>query len=355
MDNTFNMENQYYLPLAQNFLYNSSPDIPFTPTPSPQSAQDESGPWALSDLNDVYRNMSYWIDTQYPSSAMISGAIGYGAEGLPQHNALHQEFAYMDYQLTADANTVDHVPASPVKLPSTTGERCGYESDMSPAGSFMVSTPEPRSRSGSIVPMSSWSCSSPATMVSDRRLSDTPTSYDTDDQYPQSVYSLRDSNSICWMESPRKMETPRKMSVSTEETTVSPKSTHSGLSSGQPGVLPTQTVIIRKAIGQCDYPGCKKGFRRVEHLKRHKQSHHGEGGQNRFSCEFCGKDNFNRYDNLQTHRRLHARKNKRQRSIKFVPAAVPIIEEEEKARKQKNGFAAASVKSQPYIVHTSRA
>ncbi|RBR20365.1 uncharacterized protein FIESC28_05329 [Fusarium coffeatum] len=324
MDNTFNMENQCYLPLAQNFCFNSSPDVAFTPTPSLPSAQNESRPWTFNELNAAYHNMSYWIDGQYPSSAFISGATGYGTESLPQHNALHQEFAYMDYQLTSDASTVDHVPASSVRLPSTVEERFDNESDMSPAGSFMASSPEPRSRSASIAPMSSWSCSSPATTASDRRLSDTPSSYGTDDHYHQVTYSLRDSNSICRMESPRSRK-------------------------GQAGVLVTQPEIIRKAIGQCDYPGCKKSFRRVEHLKRHKQSHHGEGGQNRFSCEFCGKDNFNRYDNLQTHRRLHTRKNKRQRSIKFVPAAVSIIEGEEKAKKQKSGFAATPVKSRPYM------
>ncbi|KAJ4026274.1 hypothetical protein NW752_001213 [Fusarium irregulare] len=342
------MENQYYLPLAQSFCFNSSPDVAFTPTPSLPSPQSEPRPWTLTELNAAYHNMSYWIDGQYPSSAFMSGATGYGTGSLPQHNALHQEFAYMDYQLTSDASSVDHVPASPVKLPSTIEERFDNASDMSPAGSFMASSPEPRSRSGSIAPMSSWSCSSPATTVSDRRFSDTPSCHNTDNHYQQVTHSLRDSNSICRMESPRKMHTLA------EETSRSSQTIHSGSRKGQAGVLVTQTEIIRKAIGQCDYPGCKKSFRRVEHLKRHKQSHHGEGGQNRFSCEFCGKDNFNRYDNLQTHRRLHTRKNKRQRSIKFVPAAVAIIEGEEKAKRQKSGFAATSAKARPYVVHTSR-
>ncbi|RGP63516.1 hypothetical protein FSPOR_8569 [Fusarium sporotrichioides] len=341
------MDNQYYLPLAQNFLFNSSPDFPFTPASSPRSARNESGPWAL---NDVYHNMSYWINTQCPSSAFMSGAIGCETGGLPQHNAMHQEFAYMDYQLMSDASTVNNAPTSPVKLPSTTGECRGNYFDMSPAGSFMVSSPESRSRSGSIAPMSSLSCSSPSTMASERRFSDTPNSHDTD-HYPLNDYSPRDSNSIYWMESPPKIETPRKMHKSSEETTVSFQPIHRGSSEEQAGVLATQTVIIRKATGQCDYPGCKKAFRRVEHLKRHKQSHHGEGGQNKFSCEFCGKDNFNRYDNLQIHRRLHARKNKRYRSVKFVPAAVPIIEDEEQVRTRKSRFTATSLKSQAYIFH----
>ncbi|KAF4452179.1 hypothetical protein F53441_4918 [Fusarium austroafricanum] len=337
MDNTFDMESPYYLPLAPNFPFNSSPDFPFTPASSPRSARNESGPWRLNDLNDVYHNTSYWIDTKCQSSAFMPGAIGCETGGLPQRHAVHQEFAYMDYQLMSDASTVDNAPASPFKLPSTPGECGGNYFDMSPAGSFMVSSPQPLSRSGSIASMSSWSCSSPAAIASERRLSEAPSSLDTD-HYPLSAYSLRDSNSICQMESPRKMETTRKMVKPKDETTVSFQPIHPRPSEDHAGALAIRAKIIRKAMGECDYPGCNKAFRRVEHLKRHKQAHHGEGGQNRFTCEFCGKDNFNRHDNLQTHRRLHARQNKRHRSIKFVPAAVPIIEEEERTRKRRGPF-----------------
>ncbi|KAI3572358.1 hypothetical protein IWW34DRAFT_811265 [Fusarium oxysporum f. sp. albedinis] len=83
-----------------------------------------------------------------------------------------------------------------------------------------------------------------------------------------------------------------------------------------------QVDVIRRAMCKCDYPGCHKAFRRNEHLKRHKQTFHGEG-PNRFSCEFCGKDQFNRQDNLNNHRKLHARPNSRNRGVEFIPAAVP--------------------------------
>ncbi len=63
-------------------------------------------------------------------------------------------------------------------------------------------------------------------------------------------------------------------------------------------------------------------------------SFHGEG-PNRFSCEFCGKDQFNRQDNLNNHRKLHARPNSRNRGVEFIPAAVPIIEQEERSRKRR--------------------
>jgi hypothetical protein len=61
---------------------------------------------------------------------------------------------------------------------------------------------------------------------------------------------------------------------------------------------------------------------------------HGEG-PNRFSCEFCGKDQFNRQDNLNNHRKLHARTNNRKRGVEFIAAAVPVIEQEERSRKRR--------------------
>ncbi|PON20278.1 hypothetical protein TGAM01_v210874 [Trichoderma gamsii] len=92
--------------------------------------------------------------------------------------------------------------------------------------------------------------------------------------------------------------------------------------------------VVQKAMRKCDYPNCCKAFRRSEHLKRHKQTFHGEG-PNRFSCEFCGKDQFNRQDNLNNHRKLHARPNNRKRGVEFIAAAVPVIEQEERSRKRR--------------------
>ncbi|KAH7320869.1 hypothetical protein B0I35DRAFT_407898 [Stachybotrys elegans] len=92
---------------------------------------------------------------------------------------------------------------------------------------------------------------------------------------------------------------------------------------------------VPRAMCKCDYPGCKKAFRRNEHLKRHKQTFHDEGGRNRFRCEFCGKNQFNRLDNLKNHRKLHARPNSRNRGVEFMAEAVPIIEQEERCRKRR--------------------
>ncbi|KAL7755563.1 hypothetical protein ACKRZS_005377 [Fusarium odoratissimum] len=92
--------------------------------------------------------------------------------------------------------------------------------------------------------------------------------------------------------------------------------------------------VVRRAMCKCDYPGCHKGYRRNEHLRRHKQTYHGEG-PNRFSCEFCRKDQFNRQDNLDNHRRLHARPNSCNRGVEYIPAAVPVIVQEERSRKRR--------------------
>ncbi|RTE68097.1 hypothetical protein BHE90_017526 [Fusarium euwallaceae] len=92
--------------------------------------------------------------------------------------------------------------------------------------------------------------------------------------------------------------------------------------------------VVRRATCKCDYPGCHKIFRRKEHLKRHKNSFHGEG-PNRFSCEFCGKHQFNRQDNLNNHRKLHAQPNSSSRGVEHITAAVAVIEQEERSRKRR--------------------
>ncbi|KAG5654816.1 hypothetical protein KAF25_007628 [Fusarium avenaceum] len=102
-------------------------------------------------------------------------------------------------------------------------------------------------------------------------------------------------------------------------------------------------VPVEPVRGSCDYPGCGKAFRRKEHLKRHKQVSHGEG-PNRFSCEFCGKDQFNRRDNLDFHRKLHARPNSSQRGVKFVADAVLVIEKEKLTQRRRAPPKAKQVK-----------
>ncbi|KAF5642154.1 zinc finger odd-paired-like (opl) [Fusarium sp. NRRL 52700] len=63
----------------------------------------------------------------------------------------------------------------------------------------------------------------------------------------------------------------------------------------------------------CSHKTCTKSFKRKEHAKRHYLT----------CCEFCGKDTFTRTDNLNAHRRLHARSPPKPSSgVHFVPAAL---------------------------------
>ncbi|ORY87872.1 hypothetical protein BCR37DRAFT_340375, partial [Protomyces lactucae-debilis] len=53
----------------------------------------------------------------------------------------------------------------------------------------------------------------------------------------------------------------------------------------------------------CPKPDCGRGFRRLEHLKRHVRTHTHERP---FLCPVCFKK-FSRSDNLAQHRRTHER------------------------------------------------
>ncbi|KAF5563208.1 zinc finger odd-paired-like (opl) [Fusarium phyllophilum] len=321
MDNTLNMEGQCFVPTDAAFAFASSPDAPVTPTSSPRSDWMESVPL---DYTGLYNNAYYWADTTCPVSSFMPDGAYSEPGGLPYHHIAHQQYVDMDYQHLSYTSKVDISPVGPISpfpMPGTPGSSDNY---------FNVGTipcPQALSRSGSIQSVPSLSCSSdsPLSVVSERRVSDVSTCLGQD-PYPLSGCPLRESRSICDMKSP-----PETHSLA-DETPMSlqrkvPKST-------KQAVETSVFRVIKKATGACDYPGCNKAFRRIEHLKRHKKAYHGEG-ENTFVCEFCGKDQFNRYDNLQTHRRLHARHNKRYRSIKFVPAAVAIIAEEDRTRKRR--------------------
>ncbi|KAH7199110.1 uncharacterized protein B0J16DRAFT_252371, partial [Fusarium flagelliforme] len=77
----------------------------------------------------------------------------------------------------------------------------------------------------------------------------------------------------------------------------------------------------------CGIKGCTRTFKRKEHAKRHYKTRHDKTIP-RLTCEFCGKDTFTRTDNLNAHRRLHARERTRHNNgAHFVPAAVIAIKE----------------------------
>ncbi|SPJ84063.1 related to zinc finger protein odd-paired-like (opl) [Fusarium torulosum] len=180
---------------------------------------------------------------------------------------------------------------------------------------------------------SSWSGAndSPTSFFPNKQLSTAFELFDLDrhSQSP-SGYSLRD------LDSPNCMRVQRKMVVHGIQQNTTELQRAQIRSSRKRSIKsdPSQVDVVRRTMCTCDYLGCHKAFRRNEHLKRHKQTFHGEG-PNRFSCEFCCKDQFNRQDNLNNHRKLHARLNSRNRGVEFIPAAVPIIEREERNRKRR--------------------
>ncbi|KAF5638392.1 zinc finger odd-paired-like (opl) [Fusarium tjaetaba] len=83
----------------------------------------------------------------------------------------------------------------------------------------------------------------------------------------------------------------------------------------------------------CSYPGCTKTFKRKEHAKRHYTTKHGNTNRNPLRCEYCGKDTFTRTDNLNAHRRLHARRAPKACSgVYFVPQALEDLRKNKKGR-----------------------
>ncbi|KAK2122075.1 hypothetical protein NOF04DRAFT_1255227 [Fusarium oxysporum II5] len=102
----------------------------------------------------------------------------------------------------------------------------------------------------------------------------------------------------------------------------------------KPNIEPS--VAFGRNMNRCGFRGCGRVYQRIEHLKRHVNirdaeksyiSDHSEYPVT-FSCEFCGKSDFRRVDNLRIHRKLHARQPSRHARVQFVPEAAVILEEE---------------------------
>ncbi|KAF4943624.1 hypothetical protein FGADI_13288 [Fusarium gaditjirri] len=80
----------------------------------------------------------------------------------------------------------------------------------------------------------------------------------------------------------------------------------------------------------CPQKTCAKSFKRKEHAKRHYVTKH-KPRTYHLQCEFCGKDTFTRQDNLNAHRRLHARNPPKNSSgVHFVPAALKMLQKVQK-------------------------
>ncbi|KAG7403966.1 C2H2 type master regulator of conidiophore development brlA [Fusarium oxysporum f. sp. raphani] len=97
----------------------------------------------------------------------------------------------------------------------------------------------------------------------------------------------------------------------------------------KPNIEPS--VAFGRNMNRCGFRGCGRVYQRIEHLKRHVNIDHTEYPVT-FSCEFCGKSDFRRVDNLRIHRKLHARQPSRHARVQFVPEAAVILEEEMRSK-----------------------
>ncbi|CAM1510484.1 Fc.00g008190.m01.CDS01 [Cosmosporella sp. VM-42] len=340
MDDSFSMCSQSMScpSTSTSFSSASSAYDPFTPT------SRRSTPHELSmDFDGSYSSANRAEMTPSSMGKYIFGPVKTEPEqlsfdGLPD-TPMKREGMGFEYDHMLEMNMGHHPHSSMGSLtPSNSFGMYAISPEAAlGATSFMMTPTQSLSGSeGADTSSSSWSCAndSPITFFPDK--TQLPNDFEVLDldrhsHSPLGRYPLHDPTSPNRMRAQRKSimvhEIQRK---SNELQRVQIRSSRKR--SDKPESAPVD--VVRRAMCKCDYPGCHKAFRRNEHLKRHKQTFHGEG-PNRFSCEFCGKDQFNRQDNLNNHRKLHARPNSRNRGVEFIPAAVPVIEQEERSRKRR--------------------
>ncbi|RYC79416.1 C2H2 type master regulator of conidiophore development brlA [Fusarium oxysporum f. sp. narcissi] len=315
----------------------SSTYCPFTPT----SRRSTSHEFGNMDFDGHCNSVSHRAELTPPSSAMGKSMLGPVKPG-PEHisfsyslpnTPMKQEQLSFEYEHMMEINMANHGPMGSL-TPSNSFGMSSYSADaaMVPA-SFMMTPTQSISGSEAADTGLPWSCAnnSPLSFFPERQLSRDFDTFDMDcDSQSPLGYHLHDRNS------PNRMYAQRKLMMY-EIQQRSAGLQRAQIQSSRKGSIKhnsAQVDVVGRAMCKCDYPGCHKAFRRNEHLKRHKQTFHGEG-PNRFSCEFYGKDQFNRQDNLNNHRKLHARPNSRNRGVEFIPAAVPVIEQEERSRKRR--------------------
>ncbi|KAG4277075.1 hypothetical protein FPRO04_14188 [Fusarium proliferatum] len=293
------------------------------------------------DFGDPVKPVYHQPELTSPSSAidkLMFGPIEPEPEYISFSDSLpippmRREQLGFEYEHMVDMNMAHHGSMGSL-TPSNSFSMYSYSPDASMGPASFMKTPT-QSISGSEAAETGSSCScaneSPIYFSPNRQLSSDFDTFDMD-RHSQSPlgHHIHEPNS------PNRMRAQRKLMVHGIQRK-SPEFQRAQVRSPRKrSIKPdsAQVDVVRRAMCKCDYPGCHKAFRRNEHLKRHKQTFHGEG-PNRFSCEFCGKDQFNRQDNLNNHRKLHARPNSRNRGVEFIPAAVPVIEQEERSRKRR--------------------
>ncbi|KAF4496708.1 hypothetical protein FAGAP_7132 [Fusarium agapanthi] len=334
MDGSFNFRSQ---PMScpsttTSFSSASSAYDPFTPT------SRRSTPHEFDSMNfdGPYNSLSHQSELTFPSSAVdefMFGHVKREPEHISMSNSLpnilmKQEQLDFEYKHMMDI-TMEHCGSMGSLTPPNS---YSHNASMGPA-SFIITPTESISGSEAAETGSSWSCANdrPISFFPNRHLSGDFDAFNMD-RHSQSPLD----NHLHDPKSPHHMHAQRKLMLHEIQQKSAELQRAQIRSSRKRSIKPNsaQVNIVRRALCKCDYPGCHKAFRRNEHLKRHKQTFHGEG-PNRFSCEFCGKDQFNRQDNLNNHRKLHARPNSRNRGVEFIPAAVSIIEQEDRSRKRR--------------------
>ncbi|KAG7402604.1 C2H2 type master regulator of conidiophore development brlA [Fusarium oxysporum f. sp. rapae] len=319
MDDAFSLCNQPMSCSSTTTSFSSASPAyyPFTPT-SRQSIPHEFG---NIDFGGSDNSVSHRAEMTPPSSAVNKFMLG-PVKPEPEHisfsdslpnTPIKREQLGFEYEHIMDMNMAHHGSMGSL-TPSNSFGMYSYSPDasMGPA-SFMMTPTQSISGSDAAETCSPWSC------ASDSPISAFPSDFDDFDmdRHSQSplCYHLHHPNSPNHMHAQMKLmvygiqqksaELQRARIQSSRKRSIKPDS--------------TQVDVVQRAMCKCDYPGCHKAFRRGEHLKRHKQTFHGEGP--------------NRQDNLNNHRKLHARPNSCNRGVEFIPAAVPVIEQEERSRK----------------------
>ncbi|KAG7403583.1 C2H2 type master regulator of conidiophore development brlA [Fusarium oxysporum f. sp. rapae] len=344
-DYRFDMDNAPFI-LSGQLMSCPSTTMSFSSAPSPYGpfplSSRRSTPHGLDnmDFEGSSSSVSHRAELAPPSSAM--GKFMFGpvkpepehisfSESLPNTPMKREQLGF-EYEHMVDMNMSHHGSMGSL-TPSNSFSMYSYSPDasMGPA-SFMMTPTQSISGSEAAETGSSWLCAndSPDSFFLNTQLFRDVDAVDLD-RHSQSPlgYHLHDPNS------PNRMRAQRKLMVHEIQQKSAELKRAQIRPSRKRSIKPDSAQVDDgRAIYKCDYPGCHKAFRRNEHLKRHKQASHGEG-PNRFSCEFCGKDQFNRQDNLNNHRKLHARPNSRNRGVEFIPAAVLVIEQEERSRKRR--------------------
>ncbi|EXA30222.1 hypothetical protein FOVG_18390 [Fusarium oxysporum f. sp. pisi HDV247] len=307
----------------------SSAHEPFTLTPE----------FGIMDFCIPYNSVSHQAELNAPLPAMgepMFHPVKNEPEqisfphSLPNDSMKQEQLSFEYEQMIAMGMT--HQGSMGSLTPSNSFGMDGYSPDASVStASFIITSTPGVSDSGET--SSSWSCASasPISLFSHRDLLEGVDSSDQDWHFQPSLfahhYKADDPNLMPAQRSLVVHDIEQKSAELQQAHIRSPKK-RSAKSK------PVQIDAAQRVKCKCDYFGCHKAFRRSEHLTRHKKSSHGEG-PNRFSCEFCGKDQFNRQDNLNSHRKLHTRRNNRERGVIFIPDAVSIIEQEERSRRRR--------------------